>query len=160
MSTFNNLKYFNFFKCFPVNQDVIGDVDVKTKSVHFYVQRDSEFDTAGAVIPFKSARLNEANAFNLTSGIFTAPVPGIYHFQFTGLKRWNADVSVFIQLNGNNIGETYSSFSGTHESLSLSSSLRLVENDKVNLLLKSGTLYDSISGLTHFSGWLVKEFLK
>ena len=63
-----------------VSQDFIGQVDVKTKTVHFFVQRNSPFSTTNAVIPFDVACLNQGNAFDLASGIFTVPVPGIYHF--------------------------------------------------------------------------------
>ncbi len=76
--------------------------------IHFYVKRNSYFNSAGSVIPFQLARLNEGDAFDLTSGIFTAPVPGVYHFQISGLKPGDSsDLSIFLQLNGNNLGEAY-----------------------------------------------------
>jgi len=148
------------FVIFLVSQDSIGDIEIKTTRVHFYVQRNSEFGTVNAALPFQFARLNEGDAFNLTSGIFTAPVPGIYHFQFSALKDDSSpDMSFFLQLNGNTIGEAFTSSLGRHTSLSLSSSLLLEAKDKVNLYLKAGILYDSNNGLTHFSGWLVEQYL-
>ena len=69
-----------------VTETMIGNVDIKTKSVHFYVQRNSSFSNEETIISFEFARLNEGEAMNLTSGTFTAPVPGIYHFEFSAQK--------------------------------------------------------------------------
>jgi len=75
-----------------VSEALVGQVDVKTKIVHFYVQRNFDFSTGQTVIPFELARLNEGNAFNLPLGIFIAPVPGVYHFDFSALKSSTATV--------------------------------------------------------------------
>jgi hypothetical protein len=41
-------------------------------------------------VPFQVEVVNEGNAMNLTSGIFTAPRLGIYFFSFTGLALFPA----------------------------------------------------------------------
>ena len=145
-------------------QESIGILDVKTKDVHFYVQRNSSFSKRHSVIPFELAWLNKGLAMNLTSGIFTAPVNGIYHFQFSGVKAESSDfLEIFIQVNGVNVGLAYTEDTNHTKAafgISLTSSLRLKVNDRVNLIkYKSGTLYDDIQHLTHFTGWLVDEEL-
>jgi hypothetical protein len=90
-------------------QKWIGYADVKSAPVHFYVQRNSSFFTYNTPIPFDLARVNEGNAMNLTSGIFTAPRPGIYFFSFTGMALFPAasssvQLSVFLYCNGDQIG--------------------------------------------------------
>ena len=146
-----------------VSQEVIGNVDIKTKSVHFYVQKSYNFPLENAVIPFELERLNEGEAMNLTSGIFTAPVPGIYHFEFSGVKaRSSTMLDIYLQVNGQNIGHacTVEVIMRDEEASSLSASLRLKEGDKVNLYNHyNSALYDDQYHRTHFTGWLVEEDL-
>jgi len=114
------------------------------------------------VIPFELARVNEGDSFHLESGIFTAPVPGIYHFQFSALKPdSSANLYIFLQVNGANVGITYTEKKYDRpDVVSLSASLRLVANDTLNLFnIHNGLLGDNPDHLTHFSGWLVEEDL-
>ncbi len=151
--------------CVAVSQDLIGQLEVKTKTVHFYVQRNNTFSMPGAVIPFERARLNEGGAFNLASGIFTVPVTGIYHFEFFAMKHNAGDyLFIYLQVNGANVGCAYTGYadsgSKTHDVVSLSSSLRLAAGDRVNLLNNYfGMMFDNSNHHTHFTGWLVEEEL-
>jgi len=102
---------------------------------------------------------------NLTSGIFTAPVPGIYHFDFSAIMDPSYNItylSIYLQLNGVIVGNalTNAFASGYQEhTVSLTASLRLITNDKVNLYNDGGVLYDDKYHMTHFTGWLVQEDL-
>jgi len=99
----------------------------------------------------------------LTSGIFTVPVPGIYHFDFSAVKNYASKyLDIYLQVNGANVGFANSDQPKNTESLdvvSLSASLQLAAGDKVRLFNSGGTLYDSRKHYTHFSGWLVEEDL-
>lgn len=55
--------------------------------VHFYVTREKQFaDTSDmAIITFDDERLNIGGAYDLKSGSFTAPKPGVYYFFFSGV---------------------------------------------------------------------------
>ena len=134
-------------------------MDIKTRTVHFYVARNTSFSTPSAVIPFDVARLNEGGAMNLASGIFTAPVPGIYHFEFSGVK----DPFTAYMVNGARIGFAYTNQNtgGSMDAVCLSASLRLAANDKVNLYNYNdyGMLYGNNGETPHFTGWLVEEDL-
>lgn len=138
-------------------------MDVKAKTVHFYVQRNTTFSTFG-IIPWEVERLNEGGAMNLASGIFTVPMDGIYHFQFSGMKPFNTEFFyVFLQVNGNFIGGAGTSNdvnTGTYESYSLTASLKLKTGDRVGLRNVAGSeVYDNDNFKTHFTGWLVEEDL-
>ncbi len=152
-------------------QKWIGYADVKSAPVHFYVQRNDDFSTYGTPIPFELARVNEGNAMNLTSGIFTAPRPGIYFFSFTGLARFPASSSsrvvlgVALYLNGYYIGVGYveeaNTVNGQESPLTLQSTLKLKKGDQVRVeIYQQSTgayLYDSGNHYTHFTGFMLEE---
>lgn len=141
---------------------MIGNVEVKTVSVHFYVQRQSDFGTEYTIIPFEEEKLNVGGAMDLKTGVFTAPVPGIYHFDFSCLMHGKSSfLIVYIQLNGNTIGIATSNTEQlggkAFLTISLHASLRLKKGDRVNMYKHGGTLHDTGDHFTHFSGWLVEE---
>ena len=114
------------------------------------------------VLLFQLARLNVGEAMNLTTGIFTVPSNGIYHFEFSGLKdEAHTQTAVYLQINGENvaIGKANPFRFRAEDSLSLTSSFRLRKDDKVNLFIVVGVLYDDASHYTHFTGWLMEEDL-
>jgi len=124
------------------------------------VQRESSFGSPG-VTPFQSASLNEGGAMNVTSGVFTTPVAGIYHFEFSGLKSPSSTyLHVNLQVNGASVAtaDTNPGVTGANDSVSLTASLRLKANDTVNLHnWKNGVLFDNGGHLNNFAGWLVEE---
>ncbi len=156
---------------FTDKQKWIGYADVKSAPVHFYVQRNSSFNTTGTPILFDLAVVNEGNAMNLTSGIFTAPRPGIYYFSFTGVARLfpsssnqHANFYSRLYLNGNRIGSSRVQESNgpvnQYSVLSLQSTLNLKKGDQLWVQMEySPALYLSEDGghLTHFTGFMLEE---
>jgi hypothetical protein len=158
---------------FTDKQKWIGYADVKSAPVHFYVQRNSPFKTQSTPIPFELARVNEGNAMDLASGIFTAPRPGIYFFSFAGVARLYSSSYAwfysFLFLNGNLIGsslvlETNGPVNQVSP-LTLQSTLNLKKGDRVWVQIGSqigsdsylsDDVYDS-RHLTHFTGFMLDE---
>ncbi len=169
-ATFGLLLFYHYILLvlFTDKQKWIGYADVKSAPVYFYVQRNSDFNNESTPIKFDLARVNEGNAMNLTSGIFTAPRPGIYFFSFAGLARLSSSSAFnfyfFLNLNGNLIGS-----SKVHENngpvnkyspMTLQSTLNLKTGDRVWMQIVKSTnsyLYDDSSRYTHFTGFMLEE---
>jgi hypothetical protein len=99
---------------------------------------------------------------DLTTGVFTAPRDGVYHFDFSGVKDSSADrLGVRLQLNGVNIAHAYTwhSTSASNNMASLHSTLQLKSGDRIDLFLSGGQLFDSSNHYTSFTGSLLEEDL-
>jgi hypothetical protein len=158
---------------FTDKQKWIGYADVKSAPVHFHVQRNSSFETQLTPIPFELARVNEGNAMNLTSGIFTAPRPGIYFFSFTGVAHLFSSSSYawfssYLFLNGNRIGmsnvQEHKGPVRQYSPLTLQSTLNLKKGDRVWVTIETlrfsslyDDKYDDRGHLTHFTGFMLEE---
>ena len=143
---------------------------MKSAPVHFYVQRNSSFSTGGIPIPYDLAVVNEGNAMDLTSGIFTAPATGIYFFSFTGNAQFPASSSlvylrVELYLTGGRIGYGYVSEVNTvayqKTPLTLQSTLNLKSGDQVWLEIdyqsNGAYLFDNGGHYNHFTGFMLQE---
>ncbi|XP_046456425.1 repetitive organellar protein-like isoform X2 [Daphnia pulex] len=172
--------YCNFNADQNDTQKWIGYADVKSAPVHFYVQRNSECYNQYTPITFNLARVNEGNAMNLASGIFTAPRPGIYFFSFTGVARLkfkssslifsassHSRLSSRLYLNGNLIASSfvqeYNSATDQFSPLTLQSTLSMKKGDRVWVAISySGSysnfyLHDDGEHNTHFTGFMLEE---
>ena len=65
----------------------IGQYDVKSSPVYFYVKKTTDFVTEDVPIPFELERLNVGNAMNAVSGIFTAPRTELIFSHFSDLDQ-------------------------------------------------------------------------
>lgn len=116
-----------------------------------------------AKIPFELVRTNVGNAFNGSTGIFTAPVNGYYSFSFNGLKdtgSLTAWVSLFV--NNVSVADAYygglSGFDIRGPLSGINTILQLSAGDQVYLFNTDGTslFSDGNSRYTQFSGRLVQ----
>ena len=98
---------------------------------------------------------------NLKTGIFTAPVTGIYRFQFAGLKIGSIkdELFVYLMVNKKSVSLCYADKGSIHIPLSMAASLRLKANDQVYLSSNNNgaKLFDGDNSYTYFSGWLVED---
>ena len=120
-----------------------------------------------SVVTFQVKQLNIGNAMNIETGVFTAPVPGIYHFAFKGIKDGSTMVplSVFLRLNGVVVASTNAPGNFLiHEpyTVSLQATLKLKVNDQVDLMKMGGAILfenGNKNRETQFVGSLLDEDL-
>ena len=122
--------------------------------------RKTSYETEKSKIPYDLEILNIGAAMNLSTGVFTAPVRGIYQFSFHGLtlkRDNNTDIKVQIWVNNDfRIGHTFANANDAPVSISGLASLK--KGDQVYVWVHSGKLYDSDWGrYTTFSGMLLEE---
>ena len=115
--------------------------------------------TAG-MVTFEKEVLNIGGAMDISTGFFTVPLNGIYHFQFNALKSnaWIAESLVHLVVNGKQVSESYAEGRNAYTAHSgISASLQLNAGDKVGLEKHYVGLEDYYYRYTHFTGWLVEE---
>ena len=120
----------------------LGYPDIKTKPAYFYMQFQS-----------KKVVLNEGEALS-SSGEFTAPAEGTYHFAFSGVKSSSATGTASLQVNGATVGSAQANMGGNEVTMSLHSTITLKQNDKVTL---TGSALKADGEYNCWSGWLLEE---
>ncbi|XP_051266400.1 complement C1q-like protein 2 isoform X4 [Dicentrarchus labrax] len=115
------------------------------------------FDT-DITLKFSKVFINFGQAYNPTTGIFTAPVRGVYYFRFNG---WDARLSNVLRIklyhNDKRITESYD-VNDQHGYVSLSNAfvLQLEKGDVIYMVLKLNTsIWDDSNNRTTFSGFLL-----
>jgi len=136
----------------------------KKVSVSFDVRRNSSFENPKNIITFEHEFLNVGGAMNASTGIFTAPVAGIYYFSFAAFAKANWKTVVILNKNGRSAGASYSSSDTTNLVTDITLALpvcqvllKLEANDTVNMVLSVGRLYDDANHYMHFLGFLVEQ---
>lgn len=108
-------------------------------------------------VVFRRVITNIGNAYNSATGIFTAPVPGVYYFTFTAFTT--SSKRAYLRKNGQNI-VSVTDHKDNEDSASNAAVLTLKKWDQVYLVLSGFSnsrhlLYDDPFHFTTFSGYLL-----
>ncbi|XP_029944240.1 cerebellin 11 [Salarias fasciatus] len=100
---------------------------------------------------------NTGDGYDLNTGIFTAPVSGLYFFTFSTYGYNTHTTGAILLKNGVRQVSTYDSPTADGaDSGANAAVLRLDEGDKVHLeLWDDGQVFDNLNGHTTFSGFLL-----
>ena len=96
--------------------------------------------------------INEGNAFNLNSGVFSAPRNGTYFFVFsTSADSFYGSLSLALELNDEDIASCKKNSHGFFH-CSIPYTLKLKSGDRIQVSVKGGSLDNAI-----FVGFLIAE---
>ena len=124
--------------------------------MYFYAQKNSSYGAQGP-IPFETAVVNIGDALDLKTGVFTAPVPGVYFFSFDAYSD-SHEGRVYLQKNGVTVGQSYDYDHSYLSQLHLASILQLDAGDEIQVNVHSGQIYEDANGHnTHFAGMLLND---
>lgn len=139
----------------------LGFLDVKSsaRGVYFYVQRNSSSVTRGpSLLRYTVQLLNVGGGMNRSTGVFTAPKPGFYHFDFVGVKPdVMGELIINLRVNGLSIGEFFSTTLPVSVPVAIHSTLKLKRGDRVDIFVVKGALMLCTANCIHFTGWLLEE---
>ncbi|KAM4536938.1 complement C1q tumor necrosis factor-related protein 3-like isoform 2-T2 [Odontesthes bonariensis] len=112
---------------------------------------------ADKTLIFKRVFSNIGNAYNLNTGIFTAPVNGLYYFTFSTYGYNTHTMGAILIKNTVRQISVYDSPSADgSDSSSNAAVLQLAASDKVHVeLWDNGRVFDDLNGHTTFSGFLL-----
>uniref|UniRef100_A0A3B4H333 C1q domain-containing protein n=1 Tax=Pundamilia nyererei TaxID=303518 RepID=A0A3B4H333_9CICH len=105
---------------------------------------------------FKRVVTNIGNTYNPHTGIFTAPVRGVYHFYWTVYGNENIPAGAYLFRNGEYIFIAFEQLTSGWASACNGASLLLEVGDQVSVRIDPGArLYDNQNHHTTFSGHLI-----
>jgi hypothetical protein len=125
--------------------------------VAFDAYRTTTYSTANSVvIPYEAFQVNVGEGMSLASGVFTAPVAGVYSFSAFFLDNSATSYAIVrFRVNSVNVGSAHEATADA-STVSMSLIVELSEGDKVDTYLDaSAELFSTINRLIHFTGHLL-----
>ncbi|XP_053193300.1 complement C1q tumor necrosis factor-related protein 3-like isoform X2 [Scomber japonicus] len=111
------------------------------------------FDSETRLV-FEKVTTNVGNAYDNTTGVFTAPVKGLYYVRLTCNVGDSGSLNTAVMKNGENMFAIFNTL-GLHSSGSNGMTLVLEEGDRLEVFLwPTRSVFDQ-SRLSTFSGFLV-----
>ena len=121
-----------------------------------YVKSTASDIIAPRVIKYDAFRAEIGGGMNLATGVFTAPIGGIYAFTGTWNDAYTSTSAyVYLLKNGEEIGVAAFADDSDRGSFGLSVMLELAQGDEISTELVSGVIHSFIDVNMHFTGQLL-----
>ena len=151
------------------NLECFGRVKTHAESnqVIFNVYRTSSFTAEESIVTYEGMNVDVNSNFDVNSGIFTAPVDGVYMFAFSCRSFRSVHTWVSLRHNDKIVGSAYDHFYSANDtkipnnrssSVSLLKLLTLIKGDRVYVRNDgSSYMYDNNNVYTNFLGFKLHE---
>ncbi|KAF4086594.1 hypothetical protein AMELA_G00085290 [Ameiurus melas] len=109
------------------------------------------------ILKFQKVFTNIGNAYSPITGVFTAPVKGVYYFGFSAFANGKSSMGVHLRKNGNQVVATYD-YNSNHKDVNGANRAVLIleKGDEVYIGLWSQLhIFDSHNSVSTFSGFLI-----
>ncbi|XP_062613853.1 uncharacterized protein LOC134275602 [Saccostrea cucullata] len=148
-------KNLSFFEL--IHKAVQGSKQLKPTVAFHAKMTSSKYNLAGnQVVIFEETLLNEGNAYNSTSGKFTALIDGIYHFDWTTLARQKKYFITQIVREGTVMGANYCvDIEEENDQCSSSAVVQMKANQKVWIRTYSSYGQEAVGDWCYFSGHIL-----
>tara|TARA_R110001632_G_C11023668_1_gene380866 strand:- start:43 stop:504 length:462 start_codon:yes stop_codon:yes gene_type:complete len=135
----------------------VTGIDTLPTAIYFYVVRTAGDVGSTNTIVYNTATSNQGSAYSTSTGIFTAPVSGLYWFGSTFLNN-GSDCDVEIRVDNTSVqGTIRASSSSNHVSAGWSGVIYLTANQNVRCVVVQGTALGSgNTPWTTFTGYLIR----
>lgn len=106
---------------------------------------------------YKNVYANVGKAYNPDTGVFTAPVKGVYYFSFSGHHHSSKSMGLILCKNDQPVVMAFNHAAGNrHETVTNGMNLQLEKGDRVYVRLCSGTwIFDNANRHSTFIGHLL-----
>ncbi|XP_033995298.1 complement C1q tumor necrosis factor-related protein 3-like [Trematomus bernacchii] len=105
---------------------------------------------------FRRVTTNLGNAYDPSTGVFTAPLKGLYYVRFTGSVGSSGSLNAALMKNDENMFAVFDT-RGTHGSASNGMALELQAGDRLSVTLWEGQSVFDQSRISTFSGFLLQH---
>ena len=152
---------------YGIVQDSSGRVSLPFRP-RFYAYGTANTPTSGSVIVFPTTQVNVGNAYNTSTGVFTAPIAGIYAFFSANIGNNNSTVfRTNFRYNGSDVFQHRNPTTASGSAYATNTvglySVSMAVNDTMRIYVTSddgSTYYPGGAGTTndywYFAGYLIQ----
>ncbi|CAC5404592.1 C1QL [Mytilus coruscus] len=138
-----------------------GNISTKKDTPAFTAYRNSvQTLSSNAIVKFDKLWTNNLNAYDLTTGVFTAPMPGLYHFSAVVMSEDGKTLFLHLWHNDIKTAGSYTQGDG-YKTGTFDVVLNLKKGDRIYIRCKGGhdsqTIYSNVDNYSTFSGYIIAK---